>query len=137
MNNNYYYYLGAMYSFPRVTLPPAFIAEAKRLDKAPDVLYCLQLLEETGLSCVPGSGFRQVEGTFHIRTTILVSWHVNWCIYTSIVYVYAYMHCVNYHYYYIINYALRITTIAASRGPVRWYNRPIQVFPRRIHEVRE
>ena len=76
MNNNYYYYLGAMYSFPRVTLPPAFIAEAKRLDKAPDVLYCLQLLEETGLSCVPGSGFRQVEGTFHIRTTILVSRHV-------------------------------------------------------------
>jgi hypothetical protein len=61
-----------MYSFPRITLPPAFIAEAKRLNKAPDVLYCLQLLEETGLSCVPGSGFRQVEGTFHIRTTILV-----------------------------------------------------------------
>lgn len=61
-----------MYSFPRITLPPAFIAEAKRLNKAPDVLYCLQLLDETGLSCVPGSGFRQVEGTFHIRTTILV-----------------------------------------------------------------
>lgn len=61
-----------MYSFPRITLPPAFLAEAKRLNKAPDVLYCLQLLEETGLSCVPGSGFRQREGTFHLRTTILV-----------------------------------------------------------------
>lgn len=66
-------FLGAMYSFPRISLPPAFIAEAKRQNKAPDVLYCLELLNETGLSCVPGSGFRQVEGTFHIRTTILVS----------------------------------------------------------------
>jgi aspartate/methionine/tyrosine aminotransferase len=63
---------GAMYSFPRITLPPAFLAEAKQQGKAPDVLYCLQLLDETGLSCVPGSGFRQAEGTFHIRTTILV-----------------------------------------------------------------
>lgn len=63
---------GAMYSFPRITLPAAFLAEAKQLGKAPDVLYCLQLLDETGLSCVPGSGFRQAEGTFHIRTTILV-----------------------------------------------------------------
>lgn len=62
-----------MYSFPRISLPAAFIAEAKRQNKAPDVLYCLELLGETGLSCVPGSGFKQVEGTFHIRTTILVS----------------------------------------------------------------
>jgi aspartate/methionine/tyrosine aminotransferase len=29
------------------------------------------LLDSTGLSCVPGSGFRQVDGTFHFRTTIL------------------------------------------------------------------
>ena len=62
-----------MYSFPMITLPPAFIAEAKRLHKEPDVLYCLELLNETGLSCVPGSGFQQAPGTFHIRTTILVS----------------------------------------------------------------
>ena len=34
-------------------------------------MYCLELLEETGLSCVPGSGFQQAPGTFHIRTTIL------------------------------------------------------------------
>lgn len=63
---------GAMYSFPRITLPPAAIAAAKAKGKAPDVLYCLELLEETGLSCVPGSGFQQAPGTFHIRTTILV-----------------------------------------------------------------
>lgn len=62
---------GAMYSFPQITLPPAFMAEAKRQGKSPDVLYCLELLDETGLSCVPGSGFQQAPGTFHFRTTIL------------------------------------------------------------------
>ncbi|KAJ1419889.1 nicotinanamine aminotransferase A [Ochromonadaceae sp. CCMP2298] len=62
---------GAMYAFPQITLPPAFVVEAGRLGKAPDVLYCLELLAETGLSCVPGSGFKQAPGTFHIRTTIL------------------------------------------------------------------
>eukprot|EP00602_Paraphysomonas_sp_CaronLab_P004193 CAMPEP_0185026592 /NCGR_PEP_ID=MMETSP1103-20130426/10948_1 /TAXON_ID=36769 /ORGANISM="Paraphysomonas bandaiensis, Strain Caron Lab Isolate" /LENGTH=488 /DNA_ID=CAMNT_0027560227 /DNA_START=1 /DNA_END=1467 /DNA_ORIENTATION=+ len=62
---------GAMYSFPRIRLPRKFIERAKSLGKSPDVLYCLELLDETGLSCVPGSGFQQVPGTFHIRTTIL------------------------------------------------------------------
>lgn len=64
---------GAMYSFPRITLPPAALEAAKAKGKQPDVMYCLELLEETGLSCVPGSGFQQAPGTFHIRTTILVS----------------------------------------------------------------
>lgn len=64
--------LGAMYSFPRITLPPAAIEAAKAMGKSPDVMYCLELLDETGLSCVPGSGFEQAPGTFHIRTTILV-----------------------------------------------------------------
>ncbi|KAJ1400484.1 hypothetical protein B484DRAFT_471169 [Ochromonadaceae sp. CCMP2298] len=35
---------GAMYAFPQITLPPAFVVEAGRLGKAPDVLYCLELL---------------------------------------------------------------------------------------------
>jgi len=62
---------GAMYAFPRITLPPAAIEAARSKGKAPDVLYCLELLEETGISCVPGSGFKQAPGTFHFRTTIL------------------------------------------------------------------
>ncbi len=62
-----------MYSFPQITLPPKAIEAAKAKGKNPDVMYCLELLEETGLSCVPGSGFQQRPGTFHIRTTILVS----------------------------------------------------------------
>jgi aspartate/methionine/tyrosine aminotransferase len=61
-----------MYSFPRITLPPAAMAAAKAIGKSPDLMYCLELLEETGIACVPGSGFKQVPGTFHIRTTILV-----------------------------------------------------------------
>ena len=31
---------------------------------APDAYYCMLLLEETGIVTVPGSGFRQVEGTW-------------------------------------------------------------------------
>jgi aspartate/methionine/tyrosine aminotransferase len=52
---------GAMYCFPRVTLP------AGRTDAE----YCMALLEETGICVVPGSGFGQVPGTAHFRTTIL------------------------------------------------------------------
>ncbi len=56
---------------PQVHLPPKAIAAAKAAGKAPDVFYCLRLLEATGISTVPGSGFGQAEGTFHLRTTIL------------------------------------------------------------------
>jgi glutamate--glyoxylate aminotransferase len=62
---------GAMYSFPRLHLPPKAIEAAKAAGKTPDTFYCLQLLEETGIVTVPGSGFGQEEGTFHMRTTIL------------------------------------------------------------------
>jgi aspartate/methionine/tyrosine aminotransferase len=52
---------GAMYAFPRVALPPG------RTDEE----YCLALLEQTGICVVPGSGFGQLPGTAHFRTTIL------------------------------------------------------------------
>ena len=54
---------GAMYAFPRVTLPPGCTDEE----------YCMALLEETGICVVPGTGFGQVPGTAHFRTTILPS----------------------------------------------------------------
>ncbi len=38
---------------------------------AADEFYCMQMLEQTGIVVVPGSGFGQKEGTFHFRTTIL------------------------------------------------------------------
>lgn len=62
---------GAMYAFPQVKLPKAAIAAAEAAGLAPDEFYCMQALENTGLVVVPGSGFRQVEGTFHFRTTFL------------------------------------------------------------------
>jgi aspartate/methionine/tyrosine aminotransferase len=52
---------GAMYAFPRIALPPGVT----------DAAYCLALLEETGICVVPGSGFGQLPGTCHFRTTIL------------------------------------------------------------------
>lgn len=52
---------GAMYAFPKLALPPG------RTDET----YCMTLLEEEGICFVPGSGFGQVPGTAHFRTTIL------------------------------------------------------------------
>lgn len=62
---------GAMYAFPRVFIPEKAVAKAKSLGQAPDVFYAFQLLEQTGICCVPGSGFGQRPGTYHFRTTIL------------------------------------------------------------------
>ncbi|XP_037855882.1 alanine aminotransferase 1 isoform X3 [Chlorocebus sabaeus] len=62
---------GAMYSFPRVQLPPRAVECAQELGLAPDMFFCLRLLEETGICVVPGSGFGQREGTYHFRMTIL------------------------------------------------------------------
>ncbi|XP_062360994.1 alanine aminotransferase 1 [Cinclus cinclus] len=62
---------GAMYSFPRIDLPPRALAAAKENKQAPDMFFCMRLLEETGICVIPGSGFGQKEGTFHFRMTIL------------------------------------------------------------------
>lgn len=62
---------GAMYLFPKINLPPKAIEAAKKAGKNPDDFYCLELLDSTGICTVPGSGFGQVEGTFHLRTTFL------------------------------------------------------------------
>ncbi|XP_014271226.1 alanine aminotransferase 1 [Halyomorpha halys] len=62
---------GAMYAFPQIKLPPKAIEKAKSLNQDPSEFYAFQLLEQTGVCIVPGSGFGQVEGTYHFRTTIL------------------------------------------------------------------
>lgn len=62
---------GAMYAFPKIALPKGATEAAKEKGMSPDALYCLELLESTGVCVVPGSGFLQKEGTFHFRTTIL------------------------------------------------------------------
>ncbi|EEY66057.1 alanine aminotransferase 2 [Phytophthora infestans T30-4] len=62
---------GAMYTFPNLTLPPKAVEAAKEAGMAPDAFYCTQMLDDTGIVVVPGSGFGQKEGTWHFRTTIL------------------------------------------------------------------
>uniref|UniRef100_A0A0D9VQC8 Aminotransferase class I/classII large domain-containing protein n=1 Tax=Leersia perrieri TaxID=77586 RepID=A0A0D9VQC8_9ORYZ len=62
---------GAMYLFPRIYLPQKAIEAARAVNKAPDVFYALRLLDATGIVVTPGSGFGQVEGTWHVRCTIL------------------------------------------------------------------
>ncbi|XP_058480296.1 alanine aminotransferase 2-like [Solea solea] len=62
---------GAMYTFPRITIPQKAIDKAKELGQIPDMYYCMRLLNEEGICLVPGSGFGQREGTFHFRMTIL------------------------------------------------------------------
>ncbi|KAK0090514.1 hypothetical protein PV325_012568 [Microctonus aethiopoides] len=63
--------MGAMYVFPRIDIPPKAIKAAKDNGQAPDVFYAFKLLEATGICVIPGSGFGQKSGTYHIRTTIL------------------------------------------------------------------
>uniref|UniRef100_A0A672J6B3 alanine transaminase n=1 Tax=Salarias fasciatus TaxID=181472 RepID=A0A672J6B3_SALFA len=62
---------GAMYSFPRITIPEKAVQEAAEKGQAPDMFYCMKMLEETGICLVPGSGFGQKDGTYHFRMTIL------------------------------------------------------------------
>jgi aspartate/methionine/tyrosine aminotransferase len=52
---------GAMYAFPTVELP----------EGRSDEDYCMALLEAEGICVVPGTGFGQIPGTAHFRTTIL------------------------------------------------------------------
>lgn len=62
---------GAMYAFPTITIPEKAILASKEAGIEPDALYCMELLEHTGIVVVPGSGFGQKDGTHHFRTTIL------------------------------------------------------------------
>lgn len=62
---------GAMYAFPRLTLPKKALDYAEANDMTPDTLYALSLLEETGICVVPASGFGQKDGRIGFRTTFL------------------------------------------------------------------
>ncbi|KAG0055065.1 hypothetical protein BGZ83_009701 [Gryganskiella cystojenkinii] len=62
---------GAMYLFPRIRLPSKAIQAAQAAGKEPDQFYCMAMLEATGVCMVAGSGFGQVDGTAHFRSTFL------------------------------------------------------------------
>jgi alanine transaminase len=63
---------GAMYAFPSVTFSKKAIAAAEAQGQAVDLMYCLEVLKNTGIALVPGSGFRQAPGTYHFRITTLI-----------------------------------------------------------------
>lgn len=72
---------GAMYCFPSITLSEKAKAAAKEQNLQPDEFYCAELLQSTGICTVPGSGFGQYPGTWHLRTTFLApgeEWIDNW-----------------------------------------------------------
>jgi len=62
---------GGYFAFPKLNLPLQAIEEAKRAELEPDVFYCKQLLEATGICVAPGSFFGQKEGTYHFRFSII------------------------------------------------------------------
>lgn len=76
---------GAMYLFPRLNFTestyPKLYESSKAADMSVDEFYSSELLENTGICCVPGSGFGQVPGTHHVRTTFLppgTEWITRW-----------------------------------------------------------
>jgi aspartate/methionine/tyrosine aminotransferase len=70
---------GAMYAFVKIKLPDKKGIDTKKMNEeeklkyedSKDFNYCMSLLEETGICVVPGSGFGQLPGTYHFRTTFL------------------------------------------------------------------
>lgn len=72
---------GAMYLFPKIILPYKAVQAAQHNEMTPDEFYCKSLLEATGICTVPGSGFGQEPGTYHLRTTFLApgtEWIKQW-----------------------------------------------------------
>ncbi len=61
----------SMYGFPKLRLPAAALQAAADAGKEADLFYCLELLRATGIVTVPGSGFKQRDGEYHFRITIL------------------------------------------------------------------
>ena len=60
-----------MYAFPSITIPPLAFAAAEKAGLKPDAFFAMEMVENTGIVVVPGSGFGQVDGSWHIRTTFL------------------------------------------------------------------
>lgn len=63
---------GAMYAFPSITFSKKAIQAAKEQGQEADLFYCLEVLKNTGIALVPGSGFKQQPGTYHFRITTLI-----------------------------------------------------------------
>ncbi|CBZ52615.1 Aminotransferase, related [Neospora caninum Liverpool] len=81
--------VGSVFCFPRIRIPPGALREADKRGMEADLLFCLELLEATGIVTVPGSGFGQKPGTYHVRICILPPKHVLVEILAKVKYFYA------------------------------------------------
>eukprot|EP01015_Nassula_variabilis_P001611 TRINITY_DN10873_c0_g1_i8.p1 TRINITY_DN10873_c0_g1~~TRINITY_DN10873_c0_g1_i8.p1 ORF type:complete len:310 (+),score=54.91 TRINITY_DN10873_c0_g1_i8:152-1081(+) len=63
---------GAMYAFPQIFFGKGALKEAERRQVHPELMYCMEALEKTGVVTVPGNGFGERPDTYHFRTTTLV-----------------------------------------------------------------
>ncbi|GAB0181193.1 alanine aminotransferase 1-like [Grus japonensis] len=63
---------GGARAFPRIQLPPRALRQARALGLEPDVFFCQELLEATGMVLAPGSEFGQPEGTHHVGLSLLL-----------------------------------------------------------------
>ncbi len=61
---------GALYLFPRVTLPKKAHEAAKEKGKKVDEFYCLEMLDATGICVVPGSGFGKMPRRGRVRASL-------------------------------------------------------------------
>ena len=65
--------MGPCIFFPTLDFDPAqyhkLYSRAKNSNLQIDDIYCIELLEGTGICCVPGNGFGQKPDTYHLRTT--------------------------------------------------------------------
>lgn len=62
---------GAMYLFPTIHFTPGTAAAAAEANMQPDEFYCMEMLKATGVCVVSGTGFGQVPGSWHFRSTFL------------------------------------------------------------------
>ncbi len=59
--------VNAAFPLLQLHLPKKAIAKAAEKGQAADVYYAFQLLENTGICIIPGTGFGQKPGTYHFR----------------------------------------------------------------------
>lgn len=68
---------GAMYVYPSIHIGPKGVAAAAEKGMKPDEFYCNELMYAVGVVVLPGYMFGQKEGTYHLRSTILLDESIN------------------------------------------------------------
>lgn len=63
---------GSMYAFPCVKFSKRAIEAAEKEGKPVDLFFCIEVLRNTGIALIAGSGFSQYPGTYHFRISILI-----------------------------------------------------------------